>query len=171
MTATNRAWAGTNALQQATTPQRRLQHRLDRAAQRLIRVPDPRHVGGYVERCVESPARGVGDADAGLTGDELGAQIIGVAAQPCRPDQRTQIGDEPVVTRHQLIKLAAGRRILVLEAHGPLWHRLAQLLDAAIRRDAREHPGAALLVHQAARAVERIDEQPPATITLTRTVR
>ena len=160
------------------------------------------------------------------------------------------------MTRHQLIKLAAGRRILVLEAHGPLWHRLAQLsddlivngrerfaragkeshyrrkamverlgarrshrewldcarqpivatslqslpanrpelvrkmlleerdlglhgeddvrqarLDAAIRRDAREHPGAALLVHQAARAVERIDEQPPATITLTRTVR
>jgi len=89
--------AETNSLQQATTPQRRLQHRIDRAAQRLIRVPDPRHVGGYVERCVESPAGGVRDDDAGLTGDQLGAQIIGVAAQPCRPDQRTQIGDEPAI--------------------------------------------------------------------------
>ena len=44
-------------------------------------------------------------------------------------------------------------------------------LGAAIRRNAREHPGAALLVHQAARAVEWIDEQPPATVTLTRAVR
>ena len=36
--------------------------------------------------------------------------------------------------------------------------------DAAVRRDAGENPGAALLIHQAARAVERIHQDSPATV-------
>src|SRR2546426_11448140 len=41
----------------------------------------------------------------------------------------------------------------------------------AIRCDTREDPGAPLLIHEAARAVERVDEEPPATVLLTRATR
>src|SRR6185295_1673117 len=42
---------------------------------------------------------------------------------------------------------------------------------AAVRCDASEDPGTALLIHQAARAVDRIDDQSPATVLLGRATR
>ena len=39
---------------------------------------------------------------------------------------------------------------------------------APVRRDAREDPGAALLIHQAARAVDRVDQQAPAAVLFAR---
>ena len=163
------------------------------------------------------------------------------------PDQRAQVGDQPIVTGSELEELAAARSVLILErtrlAGGIAEQRRHQLLVdarqllagarkkatergvamlegggargselergffaaqtvqaprgdtlaanrpgfvaqvllqgrdlalhrqhdvrqprlvAAVRRDAAQHPGAALLVHQAARAVDRVDQDPPA---------
>src|SRR5213594_3054689 len=44
-------------------------------------------------------------------------------------------------------------------------------LGTAVRRDSGENPGAALLIHQSARAVDRVDQQPPAAILLPRPAR
>jgi hypothetical protein len=51
-------------------------------------------------------------------------------------------------------------------------HDVAQpRLDAAVRRHAGEDPRRPLLIHQAARPVDRIDEQPPPAFPLVRAAR
>ena len=37
------------------------------------------------------------------------------AARPAPFDERSQVGDEPIVTGHQLVELAAGADVLILE--------------------------------------------------------
>jgi hypothetical protein len=52
--------------------------------------------------------------------------------------QRAHIGDEPIVPRHQLIELSAGREILVLEARGLAGRWSAEQLGGDLVVDRRE---------------------------------
>ncbi len=78
----------------------------------------------------ERPPALVGDDDPQFPGDELRAQVIGVAADSQGEaalsqhtfHDRAQVGHEAVVAGHQLVKLAASRDVLVLKTV-----RLAQL--------------------------------------------
>src|SRR5262249_16960804 len=75
--------------------------------------------------------------------------------------------------------LAANRPQLVAQVLLEEWnlglHREHDLRQTGCRpvvwRHAGQHPRAAFLIHEPARAVERIDEQPPAAVSLTRSPR
>src|SRR5690606_18545013 len=96
------------------------QVRLDMLAERLVRVSHPAHVRRHVEGGVKRPPALVGYGDAELPRDQLCAQIIWMAAE-CGAarttplDEWAQVGDEPIVTRHEFVELAAGRDVLILE--------------------------------------------------------
>ena len=53
--------------------------------------------------------------------------------------QRADVGDEAVVSRHQLVQLAAGREVLILEARRLARHRRAEHLGHDLVVDRGEH--------------------------------
>ena len=81
---------------------------------------DPAHVRCHVERRGERRALLVGDEHAELARDQLGAEIVRMAAErgpagAAPLEERPQVGDEAIVPRHQLVQLPAARDVLVLE--------------------------------------------------------
>src|SRR5829696_5158387 len=88
--------------------------RRDVAPQRVARVADPRDVALQVERRIQRRAGRSRDRQTELLGDEDRAEVVRMTTQRMResaieqqlPQQRTQIGDVPVVADHQLVELA-----------------------------------------------------------------
>src|SRR5881396_1383739 len=83
------------------------QHRLDPAAERVVRISGPREARGHVKRPVERRAESVGEDDARLLGDEPPGAVVRVTAQAGRllldlVQQRAKVGVEPVVADDQL---------------------------------------------------------------------
>src|SRR5262245_8376631 len=96
---------------QSAPGQRALELRLDARPQRLVRIANPRHVGRDIERRGQWSAALVRHRHTELAGDELRAEIVRMAAEGSGSvslaEQRSQIGDEPIVPGHQLVELAA----------------------------------------------------------------
>src|SRR5712692_8767748 len=111
-------------IQQAAMRERALQERLDLPLNMTIRVACPRDVGFHIKRRSQSFSPGVRYDDAHFARNEFRAQIIRMATYAKREPspiqqgfhQRPQIGNETIVPRHQLIELAATRKILIFEA-------------------------------------------------------
>ena len=62
----------------------------------------------------------VGDGHAELARDELGAEVVRMAAQrgasrPVPLEERPKIGDEAIMTRHELVELPASGDVLIFE--------------------------------------------------------
>ena len=66
---------------EASGAERLLQQRLNLSANLIVRVTSPSYVGLQIEWCVERKAILVRNEDAGLTRDEFGTQIVGMAAK------------------------------------------------------------------------------------------
>jgi 23S rRNA (uracil1939-C5)-methyltransferase len=238
--------------EETSTPECGDEQRLDALGERRVRIADPGDGRLDVERRVERPAVGARHADARFLGDQHRAHVVGVTAKARRlsalgedpVEERPEIGIEPVVPHAELVELAAGADVLILEAggaagreraeqrahelfvergdgvaragkkarqhrepvldafgagrrelerlalvsehvaatrrhaaapHGPELvgqvlfherdlrlhgqHEIRKACVRNVRRDAGEHPRAALLVHEPARAVDRIDDE------------
>src|SRR5687768_14334230 len=113
-------------------PDRLLEQRLDLSADVRVGVPGPCDFSVDVQRCIESSTAGAGDDDAALLRNQRAADVVGVACQrrweaargEQRAQQRSKVGDEAIVSGHQLVELASGRGVLVLEAvRLPRWVR------------------------------------------------
>src|SRR5688500_18950771 len=94
--------------------------RLDRGSECGVCVADPGHVRRDVEGRRELAAVLVGDRHAQLTRDELRAEVVWMTAQGAAPrpapfDERSEVGDEPIMTGHQLVELAPCADVLILE--------------------------------------------------------
>src|SRR5436190_13050454 len=115
-----------SASNEAALSQRILQGRLDLAPNIFVCVSDPSDIRLNCKRSVQLSANLIADDNAELAGDQLGAQVIWVAANAqVHPaffhyagHQRPDVGDETVVADHEFVKLAARRDILVLETLG-----------------------------------------------------
>src|SRR3712207_8513676 len=91
------------------------EHGRDLVADRRVRVADPGDLSGKIQRCREPPSALVGEHHAGLARDQLGAQVVWVAAQAefraTSPEQGlhewTQVGYPAVVAHRELIQLPA----------------------------------------------------------------
>src|SRR6266542_4501520 len=110
--------------EEPTRRERVTQCRLDLRANLRISVTHPGDVRVDIQRRVQRLAMLVGHEDPKLAGDQLRAEIVWMAADaerepPAREQrlhQRTQVGDEPIVSGDQLVQLSAGRDVLILEA-------------------------------------------------------
>src|SRR6187200_2633965 len=96
---------------------------LDERLEGGVRIADPADIRGHVEWRVERQTIFVGHEDAQLPRDQFRAQIVRVtaergAARTATLEQRSQIRDEAIVARHQLVELATARDVLVLEQLG-----------------------------------------------------
>ena len=105
---------------------RLLQQRLDLRADVRVGVPRPRDLGLHVQRRIERPTARIGHDHAALFRDERAADVVRMARE-CRrqpafgqdgTEKRTKIGDEAIVSCHELVQLTAGRGVLILEAVG-----------------------------------------------------
>src|SRR6185295_18605994 len=108
------------SIDQSTPRQRAPKMWLDECLEGGVRIADPAYIRGHVEWRAERHALLVGHQNAELTRNQLRAEIVRVAAErgPAATttfEERSQISDETIVARHQLVELAAARDVLVLE--------------------------------------------------------
>src|ERR1041384_5500211 len=108
------------SIDQSTAGERAAQVRLNLGSDRVVGVADPGDVGRDIERRRKRPAALVRDRHAEFARDQLGAEIVWVTTERSAThaptlEQRPQVGDEPIVSREQLVELSAARNVLILE--------------------------------------------------------
>src|SRR6185295_112817 len=108
------------SIDQSSPRQRASKMWLDECLEGGVRIADPAYIRGHVEWRAERHALLVGYQNAVLTRDQLRAEIVRVAAErgptgTMTFEERSEISDEAIVARHQLVELAAARDVLVLE--------------------------------------------------------
>ena len=105
--------------------EQRFEDGVDGVGERVVGVGDPVDGRGRVEGDVE--LRGAGEANdyAGGSGDEGGAEVVGVAGEGLGEavllvGERTNVDDHAVVSGDEFVELAAGGDVLIVEYEGVL---------------------------------------------------